>query len=172
MWKCEVWLSFYLQWCKPAMMGWKTDRKMVLGIYSCLMLGFQMRKTGTASAFVGSEWSLSLFVDSLLGRKRNAQAHSQLSSLKGARAGTVAPCTDGVCPDLGGDVRLAKKGCYHCPCRLSHWKYRSHLPFHTAVAIAVEMDLVSVLCLWAELYPKGERRSRWPCPSQIPTVGL
>lgn len=92
-------------------------------------------ETGTACAFVGSEPTLSLFVESLLGGESNSQGHLQLSPLEGARADTVVRCINGVCFALGGKVGLAGKDCSHCSCRLSHHSYRSYVPFDAAVAL-------------------------------------
>lgn len=91
---------------------------------ACLSKEASNAETGIACAFVGSEWSLSLPVESL-GIRSNAQGHSHLSLLEGTRAGSAGHYTG---------------GCNATYCRgllpLSHWSYSSCLPFDTALVLA------------------------------------
>lgn len=90
-------------------------------------------KIGIDCAFVGSEWSLSLPVESL-GMKSNAQGHSYFSPPEGARVGSAGHYTS---------------WCNATCCRglllLSHWSYRSCLLLTDLLSLQVEMDLVSAL---------------------------
>lgn len=93
---------------------------------------------GVACAFVSSEWSLSLPVESL-GTKSNAQGHSHLSLLEGARAditlvGIMLLTVGGCAPRHTGVTVLSPLWHSSCPCRL-RWTW-------------------CLLCLWTDCTPE------------------
>lgn len=135
----EVWFSFDLQWCKRAELGWETDRKVILGIYSHLILGYQKKNVmqkqgplwalndpcpcswkvclggrvmhkGTHSFPLWKEPALTLQHIALMGFALPAVGTSGLLE----RAATIVPA--GCHPGVRGPISL-----WHscCPCRLT-----------------------------------------------------